>query len=266
MGWGWSHAIALGVTATAALAVSEVYAGGCPPAATVYPAASYQATTTYYPVAATTYYAAPVKVIREKVYVPKVIKTYEAPEFYSSTQDHYRDKILVDAIAGKTAEALQLQQRLQQMEQSLQQSQQSLMQFQYQQLQQQQWQTPPPQQQPHYPPQQQAPYMPPAQNGYGYPPGQQPYGHGQQQTPSTVPQGLNQVLSHSCLACHGTENQRRGGGLDLRHPESVPYETRLQCLTECAVGNMPQGRQRLSDQDMALLYQWAQLGRQTARR
>lgn len=273
-----AHVLALAAVVAAALVPPAAQAGGvCAPAAvsyssySAYPAASYSYSTAAY--------VAPVKTVYEKVYVPQVVKVYQNPDFYSSTESYYQSKMIVDAVAGKTAEALKLQEELSQLRQQVQTYQQLQMQWQLQQQQQQQqqyqppppaYQQPPPQ---HYPPQapQQPPYapqrspvpqrMPPAYGqGGGY------HGGPPQQTQGNVPAGLDQVVANSCIRCHGGGSGHQGGGLDLRDLANVPWETRLLCHSEVCNGTMPRGGQALSAEQTALFYEWAQAGRGTVAR
>lgn len=282
-----------------ALAISTALLAASAPPARAGGVCASQASYSYsYAAPAVSYsYAAPAYQTVYKTVYPQAVKVYASPDFYSSSQDYYRDKVLVDAMAGKTAEALQLQQRLQGLESQLQQSQQLLQQQRLQTDQEyqeyQRWkyerQQPPPQQQ--YAPPQQQPAYPPAyppeqprapQPGYPPPQQQQPpaphmppaYGNGNSYHPQTprqsqgggVPAGLDQVVASSCIRCHGGGSGHQGGGLDLRDLASVPWETRLLCHSEVCNGTMPRGGQALTPEQTAMFYEWAQAGRMTARR
>jgi hypothetical protein len=68
----------------------------------------------YYP-ASYTYYS-PVtytpKYQVEEVLVPKAVRAYVAPDYFSSSSDFYRDKVLADAVAGKVTDAEKLRQEI----------------------------------------------------------------------------------------------------------------------------------------------------------
>lgn len=106
-------------------------AGGCyTPASTAYGySASYYYPSYSYPTYSypTTYYSAPTytsytpKYEVKEVIVPKAVKAYVSPDYFSSVSDYYRDKLLVDAVSGRTQEVLKLQEQLQQLRQEMQQ-------------------------------------------------------------------------------------------------------------------------------------------------
>lgn len=175
-------------------------------------------------------YAAPAY---QQVYL-KAVKVAVSPDYYSSVSDYYRDRLLVDAVAGKALEMSKMQLELQSLRQQLQQYQQPL-----------------PQQQPPYspPPQQ----MPPA-NGHGH------HGNGYPQQPpqsyGAVPEKLPDLLEQKCLRCHGGTKDRAGGGLDLRNPQAVDPETRLLCYAACATGEMPKGSATLSPEERQVFLDW----------
>lgn len=165
------------------------------------------------------------------VLVPKAVQVQVSPDYYYSVADHYRDKLLVDAIAG----------RLQQMQAAGQlqapqsdQNYQELMKM-FLQLQLQQRASP------------YAPTMPPAQ-------GALPGGIPQIQAGSVNP-ALVQVIETKCIRCHNPGTKQ--GGLDL---------TNLVVLDECAwwkayglvnSGEMPKGGQPLTDEQTLVFYQQA---------
>jgi hypothetical protein len=113
-GWGFVVALA-GVAACAFLLLpAPAPAGGCYTGAShvygygasyYYP--SYYPTYTYYsPVTYTPKYQV------EEVLVPKAVRAYVAADYFSSTSDYFRDKLLVDAVAGKTQDTAKLQQEI----------------------------------------------------------------------------------------------------------------------------------------------------------
>jgi hypothetical protein len=96
----------------------------------------------------------------QEVVVPKAVKAYVSPDYFASVSDYYRDKVMLDAIAGKSTDASKLAQELAEIKQQLKG----------------QSQSPPPQaqyQQPVYQPQVQAPMAP--QSTYAPSPQQQGY-------------------------------------------------------------------------------------------
>jgi hypothetical protein len=153
---------------------TPAHSGGCYSAASYsygygasyYPSYSYYSTPSYSyytPSYTPTYYAPKYEV--QEVVVPKAVRAYTSPDYFASVSDYYRDKVMLDAIAGKSTDASKLAQELAEIKQHLKgQSQVSQVQ-----------QQPPPQaqyQQPVYQPQVQAPmvpqstYAPPQYQGY----------------------------------------------------------------------------------------------------
>jgi mono/diheme cytochrome c family protein len=173
----------------------------------------------------------------------KAVKAFVSPDYYSSTVDYYRDKLLVDAVAGKTAEVLKsqlemntLKQEVESLRRQLQQPVPSNGNGGYQVAPQQQA---PPQQ---YQPQQEAPRqtMPKAAL-QGHP----------------VPEGLVQIVQTSCIRCHGATSATAGGGLDFRDLASVPRETRLAMKAAVDDGSMPRGGKPLNDAAAALFHEYS---------
>jgi hypothetical protein len=107
-----------------ALGPTPASAGGC------YSGASYSYGYSYYPSYSYSYpsypayYAAPSysyytpaktyypKYQVEEVVVPKAVKAYVSPDYFASVQDYYRDKVLLDAIAGKNTDTSKLKEEL----------------------------------------------------------------------------------------------------------------------------------------------------------
>lgn len=174
-------------------------------------------------------YTAPVY---KQVY-PQAVKVAVVQDYYSSVSDYARDKLLVDAVAGKTQELMQLQQQLQQ----LQTTQQQLIQL--QQLQQRALTAPPT---PGAPGMQGVPGLPPASSDQAppLPPPSRP-GAG------AVPQQLSAVVQRSCLRCHGADAADQGGGFDLRDLAGVDRERRLLSYMYVNTGEMPKAAKPLTD-------------------
>jgi hypothetical protein len=96
-------------------------AGGCYSAASYsYGYASYPSYSYSYSYPATTYYASsytptysytPSYEVKEVV-VPKAVRAYVSPDYFSSVSDYYKDRLLVDAIAGKNTDATKLKEEL----------------------------------------------------------------------------------------------------------------------------------------------------------
>jgi hypothetical protein len=111
----WGYVVAL--TALAACAFlwlpAAAPAGGCYTASShVY---GYSAYPTYYSYPATYTYYSPAYTPRyevNEVIVPKAVRAYVAPDYFSSSSDFYRDKTVVDALAGKVTDAEKLRQEL----------------------------------------------------------------------------------------------------------------------------------------------------------
>jgi hypothetical protein len=197
-------------------------------------------------------YAAPVYQAAyavQEVLVPKAVKAYVSPDYYSSVSDHYRDKILIDAVAGRTQELLRDREELQSVRQELQLLRRQLL-----------GGTGanggpalPPEARPPAPlPQHDAPQraphqpMPPA-NGNG---------NGARGLPP-VPPRLPEVVKAACLRCHGAQHAEMGGGLDLRDLASLPREQRLLSYTLVNTGEMPKGGRPLADADVLTFYEFA---------
>jgi hypothetical protein len=95
-------------------------AGGCYSAASYsygyasYPSYSYP---TYYTYATPTYYAPKYEV--NEILVPKALKAYISPDFYSSTSDYYKEKVLLDAVAGKASDTEKLRSEIQELKAAL---------------------------------------------------------------------------------------------------------------------------------------------------
>jgi hypothetical protein len=169
--------LCLGVVAPLATCflATPAHAGGCYSGASYsygygasyYPSYSYYSAPSYsyYTPSYTPVYYTPKYEVQEVV-VPKAVKAYASPDYFASVSDYYRDKVMLDAIAGKSTDASKLAQELAEIKQQLKgQSQAQVPQV----------QSPPPQaqyQQPMYQPQVQAPmvpastYAPPQQQGY----------------------------------------------------------------------------------------------------
>lgn len=82
------------------------------PAVTYAPAASYS-TVSYAPAKAVSYQV-------QEVLVPKAVKAYVNADYFASTDSYYRDKLLVDAVAGKVNDTSALQRELQELKAQLQ--------------------------------------------------------------------------------------------------------------------------------------------------
>jgi hypothetical protein len=132
--------------------------------ASYYPSYGYYSAPTYsyYTPSYTPVYYTPKYEVQEVV-VPKAVKAYTSPDYFASVSDYYRDKVMLDAIAGKSTDASKLAQELAEIKQQLKGQSQAP-----------QVQSPPQQaqyQQPVYQPQVQAPMVPqstyaPQQQGY----------------------------------------------------------------------------------------------------
>jgi hypothetical protein len=167
--------LCLGIVAllVAGIISTPAHSGGCYSAASYsygygasyYPSYSYYSTPSYSyytPSYTPTYYTPKYEV--QEVVVPKAVRAYVSPDYFASVSDYYRDKVMLDAIAGKSTDASKLAQELAEIKQQLK------GQSQAPQVQPSQVQVP--YQQPGYQPQVQAPmvpqstYAPPQQQGY----------------------------------------------------------------------------------------------------
>jgi hypothetical protein len=117
---------ALVACAVMILATPPARAGGCYGgasyaygySASYYPTTSYPVSYSYY--TPTVYYP---KYEVQEVVVPKAVKAYQSPDYFSSVSDYYRDRMLVDAIAGKGTDLTKLQQELSELKAAIKQGQ-----------------------------------------------------------------------------------------------------------------------------------------------
>jgi hypothetical protein len=265
----WFRRLFLMLALAAALVVSflpvtsgEVQA--CNPYAAAYTQQAYSAPTYQqaYTQPVTACYQQPYK--QQYVAPIKAVKAQVNPDVYSSIQDTYRDKLLVDAIAGRTQELMGLQTQLQQLQAAQQQIQAAQLQSTQLLLQQRSVAAV------------HGPGGPGGPGGYhGSPNYPQGPGQGPGQAPvtpppprtgrppgrgsSTVPPGLEAIVAKSCLRCHGASHQDQGGGFDLRDLEAVDREHRFVSYMMVNTGEMPMGGKPLSDQDVAAFKEWAKM-------
>lgn len=204
---------------------------------TTYCAPTYYPSNYYTPACAEPAYCPPV--VAAPVYL-KAVPAFTNPDYYSSVSDFYRDKLLVDAVAGKTAEVLRGQQELTGLRQEVESLRRQVL-----------------LQQPVGAPAQAPPvYQAPAPTRETAPvreaaPSVMPRAAS---SLHAVPQGLQAIVQASCVQCHGAGAQ---GGLDLRDLSSVPVSVRLAAKAAVDDGYMPKGGKPLSDQAAMLFHQWA---------
>jgi hypothetical protein len=243
----------------ACIVSTPAHSGGCYSAASYsygygasyYPSYSYYSTPSYsyYTPSYTPVYYTPKYEVQEVV-VPKAVKAYTSPDYFASVSDYYRDKVLLDAIAGKSTDASKLAQELAEIKQQLKgQSQAPQVQPQYS-------QPPAPYQQPVYQPQVQAAmvpqstYAPPQQQGYAAPSGgtpcdwraQQAYQQGlqaaQQQYTQQSQQPPPQYQSQQYAPQYGQQGQQQS-----QQPYSQQYGPPTQQQGPGANPYSQQGRQ-----------------------
>jgi hypothetical protein len=327
-------------------------AGGCYSASYSYGYASYPAYSAY---PASYYYTPPVyyppKYEIVETVVPKALKAFTSPDYFSSSADYYRDRLLVDAVAGKAQDTAKLQQEINDLKAQLKaqpqqpayqpppqypyampqqqyappqqgyapqggtpcdwRAQQAYQQG-YQQAQaalQQQGGPGPPQGQGYGPPQGQGytpapqpqtgpPSAPPAQppppasSGYGgggrgtppesngdgtraprgndAPPSLPPPGGGGRPPEAEaradhggVPDGLQAVVTESCIRCHGPKAEDAGGGFDLSNLAAVPAEGRMESYAQVLAGAMPHKSAKLPREKARLFREWFRAATQT---
>jgi hypothetical protein len=105
------------------LPAPPAFAGGCYTASSYsYGYHAYPASYAYYP--STYYYAEPyyppkVRYEVNEVVVPKALKAFINPDFYSSTSDYYKEKVLLDAVAGKAGDTEKLRSEIQELKAAL---------------------------------------------------------------------------------------------------------------------------------------------------
>lgn len=202
-----------------------------------------------------------------KTYTPSYAATYTAPsydytpvyqtylktqlypmnaDYYSSSESYYRDKIMLDAFAGKLSEALKKDRE----------------QTEYQQLKEEVLslrrqllygggQQPMPQSQP------QQQYQPQA------PPEQTPQQQQQQRMPranGALPKAsakFKTFVQSNCVRCHGATNATAGNGIDLQDLDACPRELRLMVKASIDDGSMPKGGKAAPDDIAAEAHTWA---------
>lgn len=266
----WNAGVALSVLALLGLMLADARAGGCYPSygysssysygsSYSYPSYSYYQPTyyqpTYYPVKEYVPYPVYHKVEYE-VQVPYAKPVFINKDYYYSLQDEYRasyrDNILAEAAAYK-ALLLQTQMANAGGGQGQGQGQAGYAVRQGQQVMQQTYQPPAPQP----PPQQPASYQ--------ALPGAQAQGSNDGNTPSHAPGGvpvqtdvnpaLSQLVTDSCLTCHG--ERRKPNRMDLRNLAAMSVGDRYYMLGLVEDGTMPQGREPISNDGVKLFREHA---------
>jgi hypothetical protein len=170
---------------------------------------------------------------KQEVLVPYAVKAVISPDYYFSTQDHYREQTLADAIAYRV---LTMQQK-------------GLMPGQQTPITQ-----PQPQQQQHYQPNQQSQPQGPAHMPHAAPntvPGNAPAGTGL----GAAPAGLDKIIADKCVRCH---NGSQTGRVNLSDLSNVSLATRWECFGRVIAGDMPRGSKRCEDEEIKLFGQWTE--------
>lgn len=172
----------------------------------------------------------------------KAVPYPTTPDYYSSVSDYYRDKLLVDALAGRTAEVLKAQAAEQRKEDELRALKQEV-EF----LRQRAYQQPPPGP---APPPVQPPPQPPPQPKQEAPPRKEeppPKKRNGARLPAASDK-LKTSVRTSCLRCHGDNFASAGDGLDFRNLDALDRETRLAMYAAVNTGHMPKGARPLPDE------------------
>jgi hypothetical protein len=203
------------------------------------------------------------KYVDREVLAPYPVKAYINPDYYFSTQDYYRDKLLVDAMAGRTVQLLQgggvatppnafnsgFQMQTGQQVLTPQQLQTLIQQLQGGQQQPVQPTTPAP----GTAPLPQAPAMPPAAAGPGKDWRECWYANGTDQPDPA----LTKAVSENCLKCHGGTNPDR---MDLRDLSRISFVGRSLVKSLVDDGSMPKNAHPLDNNTAALFQPWFQTG------
>ena len=266
---GWSltgSGVLLGLVILT-LIPQRVSAGDCYARPRTYyaPSYGYSYYTPTYSYQAPTYYA-PAPCETKVKYYPYPT----TPDYYSSVGDYYRDKLLVDALAGRTAEVLKQQAADQEKERKLRLLEEEVSVLRQRLLYGPQQQPPQPQPGNNPPP----PYepTPPQDAGAQRPPREKsPPPVPRQETPKEAPKAppkktsalhptpdkLKAIVQASCIRCHGNTNATAGAGIDLRDLDAVDGETRRAAAQAVEDGFMPKGGKNLNDTEYQEFRAWA---------
>jgi cytochrome c553 len=76
--------------------------------------------------------------------------------------------------------------------------------------------------------------------------------------PTAVPTGLTEIVAAKCLRCHGPHAP--DGLVDLSDLATISPSTRWRAYTLVNHAEMPQVLPPLSDEDVVMFYEWAELG------
>jgi hypothetical protein len=226
-------------------------AGGCYPSYYSYPV-SYSYPTYYTP----TYYQPYPVYVEKEVVKPYAVKSYVSPDYYYSVQDYYRDKLLVDAMAGRSVALLAQLKQLQTQANAV-----NLGGYTY------------------YGVNQGQQLLNPATTGAGNPYAQQGQGvpglnptlppgstspspGGQQQAQAAQPAGpgvggvnpkLTEAVQGACIRCHNGKDRDRINLTDLGR---LGYYERAAILSEVARGTMPKNGKPWDKEGLALLEEY----------
>jgi hypothetical protein len=163
---------------------------------------------------------------KQEVLVPYAVKAVISPDYYFSTQDHYREQTLADAIAYRV---LTMQQK-------------GLL----------------PGQQAPAGGYQAAPAAQPQAQGPAHMPHAAPNnapGNGPQAGLGAAPAGLDKVIADKCVRCHNGSDAKRANLSDLA---AVPLATRWESFGRVIAGDMPRGGKRCEDDEAKLFGQWTE--------
>ena len=153
----------------------------------------------------------------------KAVKAFVSPDYYSSVSDYYRDRLLVDAVAGRTAELIKGQQELQSLRSEVDRLRQFLAGGSVPLPQQ---QAPPAQPAPTTAPQ---PLMPKATSGL-----------------PRASEKLTLYVKSNCVRCHNGATAEKG--IDLTNLDACSREVRLMVKAAIDDGSMPKGGKAAPDE------------------
>jgi hypothetical protein len=81
--------------------------------------------------------------------------------------------------------------------------------------------------------------------------------------PAGVPRGLQEVVTESCIRCHGPKNEEMGAGFDMTNLAAVPAEGRMESYAQVLAGAMPHKSAKLPREKARLFREWFRAATQT---
>lgn len=153
---------------------------------------------------------------------PVAVKAFVSPDYYASTSDYYRDKLLVDAVAGKATELANLQLQIQQLQFMIQQQSGGVV----------------------------RPLSPPSANPAGAAP---PPPAAPPEANASFDPKVMAIIQGTCLRCHGAEvHATKGGGFPLHDLSKLSLDDWRIVHSELCSGHMPKGGTKLAQAEIEL--------------